>query len=95
MPIASTRVRALSPSPITRGQSISDRPAKGVRMPVRNARTRGKHFVRHIGRLDRESYETLYTDAAFIGEPPEYVLNQLIDTMLAKDTEFHVSTGHG
>ena len=57
-------------------------------MPVIKARTRGKHLVRHITRLDRESYETLFAYAAFLGEPPEYVLNQLIDTVLAKDKEF-------
>jgi hypothetical protein len=57
-------------------------------MPVIKARTRGKHVVRHITRLDRESYETLFAYAAFLGEPPEYVVNQLIDTVLAKDKEF-------
>ena len=59
-------------------------------MPVIKARTRGKHVVRHITRLDRESYETLFAYATFLGEPPEYVLNQLIDTVLAKDKEFLV-----
>lgn len=57
-------------------------------MPVIKARTRGKHLVRHITRLDRENYETLFAYAAFLGEPPEYVLNQLIDTVLARDKEF-------
>ena len=57
-------------------------------MPVIKARTRGKHMIRHITRLDRESYETLFAYASFLGEPPEYVINQLIDTVLAKDKEF-------
>ena len=57
-------------------------------MPVIKARTRGKHLVRHITRLDRENYETLFAYAAFLGEPHEYVLNQLVDTVLAKDKEF-------
>ena len=57
-------------------------------MPVIKARTRGKHVVRYIARLDRETHETLFAYAAFLGEPPEYVLNQLIDTVLAKDKEF-------
>ena len=57
-------------------------------MPVIKARTRGKHVVRYITRLDRESYETLFAYAMFLAEPPEYVLNQLIDTVLAKDKEF-------
>lgn len=57
-------------------------------MPVIKPRTRGKHLVRYITRLDRENYETLFAYAAFLGEPPEYVLNQLVDTVLAKDREF-------
>ena len=57
-------------------------------MPVIKARTRGKHVVRHITRLDQESLETLFAYAAFLGEPPEYVLTQLIDSVLAKDREF-------
>ena len=57
-------------------------------MPLIKARTRGKQLVRHITRLDRETNETLYAYAHFLGEPTEYVLNQLVDTMLAKDKEF-------
>ncbi len=51
-------------------------------------RTRGKQLVRHRRRLDRETNETLYAYAHFIGEPTEYVLNQVIDTVLAKDKDF-------
>jgi hypothetical protein len=57
-------------------------------MPLIKARTRGKQLVRHITRLDRETNETLYAYAHFLGEPTEYVLNQLVDTVLAKDKEF-------
>ena len=57
-------------------------------MPLIKARTRGKQLVRHITRLDRETNETLYAYAHFLGEPTEYVLNQLVDTMLGKDREF-------
>ena len=57
-------------------------------MPVIKARTRGKHIVRYITRLDRENVETLFAYATFLSEPPEYVLNQLIDTLLGKDKEF-------
>lgn len=57
-------------------------------MPLIKARTRGKQLVRHITRLDRETNETLYAYAHFLGEPTEYVLNQLVDAMLAKDKEF-------
>src|SRR5215210_8009418 len=38
-------------------------------MPLIKARTRGKQLVRHITRLDRETNETLYAYAHFLGEP--------------------------
>ena len=57
-------------------------------MPLIKPRTRGKQLVRHITRLDRENNETLFAYAHFLGEPTDYVLNQLIDTVLAKDKEF-------
>ncbi len=57
-------------------------------MPVIKPRTRGKQVVRHITRLDRENNETLYAYAEFLGESAEYVLNQLIESKLAKDKEF-------
>ena len=57
-------------------------------MPLIKPRTRGKQIVRYIARLDRENLEALYAYADFLGEPPDYVLNQLIDTVLAKDKDF-------
>lgn len=57
-------------------------------MPLIKPRTRGKQILRHIARLDRENTETLYAYAAFLGEPADYVLNQVIDTVLAKDKDF-------
>ena len=57
-------------------------------MPLIKPRTRGKQMLRHIARLDRENAETLHAYAAFLGESTDYVLNQLIDTVLAKDKEF-------
>ena len=57
-------------------------------MPLIKARTRGKQTVRYITKLYRENNETLYAYAHFLGESPEYVLNQLIDTVLARDKEF-------
>ncbi len=57
-------------------------------MPLIKARTRGKQLVRHVTRFDRETNDTLYAYAHFLGEPTEYVLNQLVDTILAKDKEF-------
>lgn len=57
-------------------------------MPLIKPRTRGKQILRHIARLDRENTETLYAYAAFLGESTDYVLNQVIDTVLGKDKEF-------
>jgi len=57
-------------------------------MPLIKPRTRGKQFVRLITRLEHESNETLHAYSQFLQEPVEYVLNQLIDTVLAKDKEF-------
>ncbi len=57
-------------------------------MSVIKPRTRGKHVVEHRTRLDRENHETLYAYAAFVEEEPDYVINQLIETVLAKDKEF-------
>jgi hypothetical protein len=57
-------------------------------MSLIKPRTRGKELVRHRTRLDRETNETLYAYAHFIAESTEYVLNQVIDTVLAKDKEF-------
>ena len=57
-------------------------------MSVIKPRTRGKRLVKHRTRLDEENQETLYAYAQFLGESTEYVLNQLVDTVLAKDKEF-------
>src|SRR6202521_1226289 len=61
---------------------------KGVGMSVIKPRTRGKRLVKFGTRLDQENQETLYAYAAFLGESTEYVLNQLIDVVLARDKEF-------
>ena len=57
-------------------------------MPLIKPRTRGKQLVKHRTRLDRVNNETLYAYAHFLGESTEYVLNQMIDTVLARDKEF-------
>ena len=57
-------------------------------MSLIKPRTRGKQRVQHRTRLDGENHETLYAYAAFIGEDAEYVLNEVIDTVLAKDKDF-------
>ena len=57
-------------------------------MSLIKPRTRGKQLIRHRTRLDWETNETLYAYAHFIGEPTEYVINQVIDTVLGKDKDF-------
>jgi hypothetical protein len=57
-------------------------------MSVIKPRTRGKRFVKHTTRVDEVNQETLYAYAHMIDESTEYVLNQLIDTVLARDKEF-------
>ena len=53
-------------------------------MSVIKPRTTQKHLVRHITRLYRENNETLFAYAKFLGEPTEYVLNQLVETVLGQ-----------
>ena len=62
-------------------------------MPAIKPRTTQKHLVRHITRLFRENNETLFAYAKFIGEPTEYVLNQLVETVLARDKDFQAWRG--
>ena len=57
-------------------------------MPLIKPRTRGKQFVRLITRLERENNETLHAYAQFLGESTEYVVNQVIDTVLGRDKDF-------
>jgi len=57
-------------------------------MSVIKPRTTQKHLVRHITRLYRENNETLFAYAKFLGEPTEYVLNQLVEAVLGKDKDF-------
>src|SRR5262249_15619916 len=61
---------------------------QGAAMPLIKPRTRGKQFVRLVTRLEQETNETLYAYAHFLSEPAEHLLNQLIDTVLAKDKEY-------
>jgi hypothetical protein len=44
--------------------------------------------VRHICRLRQPNRDTLVAYARFLGDSPDYVLNQVIETVLAKDREF-------
>jgi hypothetical protein len=57
-------------------------------MPLIKARTNRVRFVRHICRLQEPHRDTLLLYAKFIGDTPDYVVNQLIDATIAKDREF-------
>ena len=59
-------------------------------MPLIKSRPHRVHTVRHICRLKEPNRDTLVAYARFIGEPADYVLNQLIATTLAKDRDFIV-----
>ncbi len=57
-------------------------------MPLIKARTNRVRTVRHICRLLEPNRDTLVLYARFIGDTPDYVANQLIESTLAKDREF-------
>ena len=57
-------------------------------MPFIKARTNRIKTVRHIARLQEPNRDALVLYARFIGDTPDYVLNQLIETTIAKDREF-------
>ena len=57
-------------------------------MPIIKARTNRVRSVRHICRLQEPNRDALVLYARFIGDSVDYVLNQLIETTLAKDRDF-------
>jgi hypothetical protein len=57
-------------------------------MPLIKPRTNRVRTVRHICRLQEPNRDALVLYARFIGDTVDYVLNQLIDTTIAKDREF-------
>jgi hypothetical protein len=57
-------------------------------MPLIKPRTHRVRTLRHISRLQEPNRDTLIAYARFIGETVDYVLNQLIETTLAKDRDF-------
>src|ERR1700676_3991712 len=57
-------------------------------MPLIKPRTHRIKIVRHICRLQEPNRDALVLYARFIGDTADYVLNQLIETMIAKDREF-------
>jgi hypothetical protein len=57
-------------------------------MPLIKPRTNRVKTVRHICRLQEPNRDVLTQYAQFIGDTPDYFLNQLIDSTLAKYREF-------
>ena len=57
-------------------------------MPLIKARTHRIPVVRHICRLQEPNRDALVLYARFIGDTADYVLNQLIETTIAKDRDF-------
>jgi len=57
-------------------------------MSLIKARPNRVRTLRHICRLKEPNRDTLALYARFIGDTADYVLNQLIETTLAKDREF-------
>ena len=57
-------------------------------MPLIKPRTNRVRTLRHICRLQEPNRDVLLQYAQFIGDTPDYILNQLIDSTLAKDRDF-------
>ena len=57
-------------------------------MPIIKGRPNRVRIVRHICRLQEPNRDALVLYARFIGDAVDYVLNQLIETMLVKDRDF-------
>jgi hypothetical protein len=57
-------------------------------MSIIKARTNRVRTVRHICRLQEPNRDALVLYARFIGDTGDYVVNQLIETTIAKDREF-------
>jgi hypothetical protein len=57
-------------------------------MPLIKARPNRVRTLRHISRLQEPNRDTLVLYARFIGDTPDYVLNQLIETTIGRDRDF-------
>ena len=57
-------------------------------MSIIKPRANRVRTVRHMARLQEPNRDVLVEYARFIEDTPDYVLNQLIDTTLAKDRDF-------
>lgn len=59
-------------------------------MPFIRPRVRGKYLHKVLAQLDDQNYETLYAYATFIDESTDYVMNELIDAVLARNKRFRL-----
>ena len=57
-------------------------------MPLIKPRPNRVKYVKHNCRLQEPNRDTLVLYARCIGDTPDYVLDQLIDTTIAKDRDF-------
>jgi hypothetical protein len=57
-------------------------------MPLIKPRAHRVTVVRHIARLQEPNRDALVAYGRFIGESPDYVLNQLIEVTLVRDRDF-------
>ena len=57
-------------------------------MPLIKPRASRVPVVRHVCRLRASNRDALVAYARFIGDTPDYVLNQLLETTLCKDKDF-------
>ena len=57
-------------------------------MPLIKARAHRVAIMRHICRLSQPNRDALVLYARFIGDTPDYVLNRLLETTIAKDHDF-------
>jgi hypothetical protein len=57
-------------------------------VPIIKARANRVRTLRHICRLHEPNRDALVLYARFIGDTADYVMNQLIETTIAKDREF-------
>jgi hypothetical protein len=59
-------------------------------VPFIKPRARGKYLHKMLAQLDDQNYETLYAYATFIDESTDYVINELIDAVLARNKRFRL-----
>jgi len=57
-------------------------------MPLIKARPHRVRTVKHIAQLKEPNRDALVLYARFIGDTADYVLNQVIESTIAKDKEF-------